>query len=724
MKKTSFIIFLYLSFISLIHIAFGEIKEDSVIPTLLKDIQKFVYVDEEILKSEQKVLNEGGYIPPSIAEVLPLLSEKGKRNILLFTAKEELFLHQQFTKILTQLSVTDGSVTREQISRRISFLLNFYITYNQVSQVWFDKMYEKKTNNNQKLDFNYKTLENSKVFSDSEMKSWKFILAKLDNIAQGKGKYYASRLLTAVKSKNLSSATSINKEWSNYLLTNYSEAKFSYLRETYFNHLQEIELFNYSIWQINAEIKLKSLNTSMNQTSKIQEESSQFEEKFNQISKQKSHQKHDESIPAWKKGAEDLKQFAIMSQKVQNLNHEFSNWIVLLRKTASELSTNSEDFWDLSLEGLQIQKNINYLETLRKDYWKNKIAYFNKEKTKEWLDHLTKSAVDTEQYKELSEQRQKTKYLAIIGAIFVVLVSALIIYILFKKNKAILNTKTALEISNQKNEVITNRILETLDVAQKVQESLVFPSKAELKKVFPKINIALSAPFQSVTGDFYWARSISDVRKVFCLIDCESHGSPAALCTVAVKQLLDKTALDKDILNVPKYFAEKFMKSMKQLPNINQMGTISHKGITMRLAQCCLLWVDSRRRELNYISDHTGMYILRATGELIQLPRTMNPATEAIKMETITLVKDDVLFVHSDGVKDRFVNIQDRKKGVMIEKKLGTKRLKEILDLTNEKRLLNKVVDIGSAFNESLDMYDCVEKMDDETAVFLELDLV
>jgi len=724
MRKNSFIIFLQLIFIGVTHFTLGQVKEDSVIPTLLNEIQKFVYVDEEILKSEQKVLNDGGYIPPNIAEVLPLLSEKGKRSILFFNQKEELFLHSQFTKVLTQLSVTDGSITKQQISRRISFLINFYSVYNQASQAWFDKLYQKKTGSSTTLNFDSDMIENSDVFSAGEVKSWKFIFVKLSNIMQGKDKYYPSLLLEAVKKNNLSSATNISKEWSDYILKNYADSSFSYLREAYFNHLLEMEIFNYSVWQNKTERKLKSLNVSMDQTSSIQEESSQFERKFKQISNQKNKGKVDESLPEWKKGAEDLKQFAIMSKKVQNLNHEFSDWIVLLRKTASDLSTNSEDFWNLSLEGLQIQKDINYLEALRKDYWKTKVAYFNKSKTKDWLDHLTDSAVQTEQYKQISDQRKQTKNLAIIGAIFVVLISALIIYILFKKNKSILNTKIALEISNQENEVITNRILETLDVAKKVQESLVFPSNAELKKVFPKINVALSSPFQSVTGDFYWARSISDVRKVFCLIDCESHGSPAALCTVAVKQLLDKTAMDKDILNVPKYFAEKFMKSMKQLPNINQMGAESHQGISMRLAQCCLLWVDSRRKELNYISDHTGMYILRATGELIQLPRTMNPATEDVKMETISLQKDDLLFVHSDGVKDRFVNIQDRKKGIILEKKLGTKRLKQILDLTNEKRLLNKMVDIGYAFNESLDMYDCVEKMDDETAVFLELDLV
>ena len=113
------------------------------------------------------------------------------------------------------------------------------------------------------------------------------------------------------------------------------------------------------------------------------------------------------------------------------------------------------------------------------------------------------------------------------------------------------------------------------------------------------------------------------------------------------------------------------------------------------------------------------MYILKRKGNVEKLKRTMNPAKSEIRYSTVSLEEGDVLFVHTDGIKDRFILLENSQTGEYNEKKLGTKRLLQILRNVNMKRLSSSSADYSSLFLNELSMYETLETVDDETAIFV-----
>jgi len=709
-------------FIALGKFTFAQTGKENI-SVLLQDLQKFVLIEDA---NEVKKQLDKEFIPSSIKEMLPLISAINKRNILLFTADDELFLHTQYTTLTNLLEKT--SIRNEQVKELLQILLQFYKTNNAIELRWLNSVQNSKRSNGESSTVELNKLvsllkSQQKSFTKDELTHWNHIINQLNDVQKLRGGSLATKIYRQLNSKLLSEATASCDEWSRTLMRDFSTDTFAHLKESLLNSVQEVQFVKYHIWVKTVQSQLKKFETSYQQTANIQERSKTFGSKINKIETNIEDESVATEVPEWQKGVDDLEKFEKMKNEMSELNKDFNGWISLLQNAQDQLSVDSKKYSELSYKGINIINDIITTEELRKEYWKNKSSHQNKEKTTQWLNYLTDKAIETEQYKQLSDNKAFTKNLIIIITVAIAILLAAIIYILIQKNKSILKTQQELRYSNEENKIITDRILEALNIAKRVQQSLVFPKEDELKSILPGAEILLQSPYQSVTGDFYWAKEIAPDQKLFCLVDCESHGSPAALGTVAIKQILDKLGESNLIIKKPNQFVELFINNQKELPNFNELeeGEGNHNYSSMRMAQACFLWIDENKRELTFISDHTDMYILKNDGDILELKRTMNPATNIVINTTAYLDKHDILFLFSDGIKDRVVSIENKNKGIIEEKRLGTRRLKEILYNVNHIRNQHEVVDLSDVFHNELNRYEYIEKVDDETAIFISL---
>ncbi|MBK7311072.1 MAG: tetratricopeptide repeat protein [Sphingobacteriaceae bacterium] len=162
-------------------------------------------------------------------------------------------------------------------------------------------------------------------------------------------------------------------------------------------------------------------------------------------------------------------------------------------------------------------------------------AAFGKEK-------IEKEVALLKNEKEISELQLKRKqwviYTAIIGIIFLVIVSFFIVRSNINRKK----TNLSLELKN--NEIIkqkeiieakSNDITDSILYAKRIQ-SAVLPEVIEFKSQFTE-SFVLFEPRDIVSGDFYWLDRIDDTI-VMILADCTGHGVPGAFMSIIGHDLL------------------------------------------------------------------------------------------------------------------------------------------------------------------------------------------
>ena len=70
---------------------------------------------------------------------------------------------------------------------------------------------------------------------------------------------------------------------------------------------------------------------------------------------------------------------------------------------------------------------------------------------------------------------------------------------------------------------------DSLKSAGKIQ-SAILPKESEMTKIFPD-SFNYYRPKYNVSGDFYWAQNLEDLKLV-AVADCTGHGIPASLLTI------------------------------------------------------------------------------------------------------------------------------------------------------------------------------------------------
>ncbi len=177
-------------------------------------------------------------------------------------------------------------------------------------------------------------------------------------------------------------------------------------------------------------------------------------------------------------------------------------------------------------------------------------------------------------------------------------------------------------------------------------------------------HFVLFKPKDIVSGDFYWAFE-KDRDFYLAAVDCTGHGVPGALVSVICNNALNRSVREYgltdpgEILNrTREIVVQEFERSDDEVRD------------GMDIALCSL-----EGNQLKYSGAHNPLWIIR-NQQLIEIKANKQPIGKFHKKELFTthsfdLIKDDTIYIFSDGYADQFGG----EKG----KKLKTANLKKLL---------------------------------------------
>jgi phosphoserine phosphatase RsbU/P len=237
-------------------------------------------------------------------------------------------------------------------------------------------------------------------------------------------------------------------------------------------------------------------------------------------------------------------------------------------------------------------------------------------------------------------------------------------------------------------------LMDSIDYAYIIQQSL-FPPSELLFEQFPESFIFLK-PKSIVSGDFYCFNKIGN-KFIMVAADCTGHGIPGALLTMLGITYIQQAIINKRIVNtaeILKYLDKKVIEIFRN----------SDLGNGMDVAVCS---IDNKENSLEFSGAKRPLYIIR-NGELIDYKGSIASIGEVFpgfkkefKTVNISLQKNDIVYLFSDGFSDQF--------GGDINKRFGSKRFKDLLveisslDIKVQKEKLSAKINQWIGKNEQVD---------------------
>jgi serine phosphatase RsbU (regulator of sigma subunit)/ligand-binding sensor domain-containing protein len=251
------------------------------------------------------------------------------------------------------------------------------------------------------------------------------------------------------------------------------------------------------------------------------------------------------------------------------------------------------------------------------------------------------------------------------------------------------------EIIFEKNKELTDSI----KYAERIQQALLANDEF-MDQNLPE-HFVLFKPKAIVSGDFYWATSVSSGKKAedglfyLAVCDCTGHGVPGAFMSLLNISFLNEAISEKKILEPNKvldYVRERLIESLAADKGQDGMdGT--------------LLCYNKKGQLITYASAHNKPLLIR-NGAMHELTADKMPVGKGEKnspftLQTVSLQKGDMIYFYSDGYGDQF--------GGPKGKKFKHKQLNELLfsisnkDLNTQKLLLDQVFEDWRGHLEQID---------------------
>lgn len=248
-----------------------------------------------------------------------------------------------------------------------------------------------------------------------------------------------------------------------------------------------------------------------------------------------------------------------------------------------------------------------------------------------------------------------------------VLVISLVFFIMKSQTFTLIRTRkllsekeeTLFQLQCQMTEIASKNknITDSLIYAQRIQEALL-PSE-DYFRGYLKESFIFYKPKDIVSGDFFWIEEKED-RIFIIAADCTGHGVPGALMSMIGHELLDKI-INVDKVLQPSQILEILSKGLEKIFNREKnVGTIIHDG--MDIAICV---VDRANRKIQFSGAFLPLYIIR-DNRLIELKGDkyfigMTPPGVTYSNTEMELMKDDMMYLFSDGYIDQFGGSENKK---------------------------------------------------------------
>ena len=207
-------------------------------------------------------------------------------------------------------------------------------------------------------------------------------------------------------------------------------------------------------------------------------------------------------------------------------------------------------------------------------------------------------------------------------------------------------------ISNQ-----THELLESFKSAKEIQRAIL-PSESSFLNQFENAFI-LNLPKESLGGDFFWYKNLSNGRTLFAVVDCTGHGVPGALMSIlvnyqlskALNQLNEKDSLGRIFSIVDRVLSDTYEDQLAEA-DVNEIQNLN-AGFDAALGM-----LDRENKKLTFCGAKRPLVLIRdgAIQEMKGNRSSVGLFTLADKgFETIEvkLRKGDHFYMYSDGFADQ-----------------------------------------------------------------------
>ncbi|MBI9068595.1 MAG: tetratricopeptide repeat protein [Salinivirgaceae bacterium] len=334
-------------------------------------------------------------------------------------------------------------------------------------------------------------------------------------------------------------------------------------------------------------------------------------------------------------------------------------------------------------------------------------------------------------------KQQKIRHIALLGGFGGIVLIVIIVVINFIKIKKardlILEHKARIEEANEELNQSNEELIVTLESNNKQKELIeksnkeitdsiqyanyiqkaVLPSKVQFDELVSD-HFVFFKPKNIVSGDFYWITKVEN-QLIIAAADCTGHGVPGALMSMLGVSFLNDI-INKEYITNPGVVLRRMRKEV--INALHQEGSIGERRDGMDLSLCSIN-LDSM--ELQFAGANSPLYIIREKSKepiecdnslafnkhvLYEIKGDKMPIAMYAKMDRfrtveISIQKDDILYMFSDGFIDQFGGPEVRR--------YKYKPFKELLlancdkSLTEQKYILEKTFNNWKKNQEQID---------------------
>ena len=271
-----------------------------------------------------------------------------------------------------------------------------------------------------------------------------------------------------------------------------------------------------------------------------------------------------------------------------------------------------------------------------------------------------------------------------------------------KANKIIAHQKTEVEEQKHLVEEKHKEITDSINYAERIQRSLL--ASKELLNENLNESFVFFKPKDVVSGDFYWATTLSNNQFALVTADSTGHGVPGAIMSILNISCLKETVKEgiiepSEILN---HTRNKIIEILKK------DGSIEGGKDGM---DCSLISFDLTNNKLTYSAANNPIWIVREK-QIIEFSPDKMPVgkhdrdTISFTQHTIELQKNDMIYTLTDGMPDQF--------GGLKGKKYMYKQLKELLISMSDLSMNEQKEKISESLNSWIGE---LEQVDDITII-------
>ena len=282
-----------------------------------------------------------------------------------------------------------------------------------------------------------------------------------------------------------------------------------------------------------------------------------------------------------------------------------------------------------------------------------------------------KALDDLAHEKEIALEKASKKQQQIFSY-FTIAISLLILAFLFfvvyrlrlsrKQNKIIATQKEAVMQQKLEIEEAHKEITDSINYAKRIQKAILPPDKV-IQEQLPN-SFVLYLPKDVVAGDFYWLEKTS-AGVLIAAADCTGHGVPGAMVSVVCNNALNRAVREYNHIQ-----PNKILDKTRELVIAEFEKSEEEVKDGMDIALCHI-----SENQLSYAGANNPLWIIRKN-EVLEFKANKQPIgkyenAHVFEGHEITLEKDDMIYIFSDGYPDQF--------GGDKGKKYKTKNLKEFL---------------------------------------------